>query len=64
MTKEEFIKSYCERSGITERELMNTQSATPCDCGHKTCEGWAMVSKAPPKIATLDDHRKEWEKLY
>jgi hypothetical protein len=46
MTQSEFIKKYCETSGITEKELNDIGScAVFCDCGDCGCEGWAMVGK-------------------
>lgn len=44
MTKQQFIKNYCERSGITEQEFLETQVALPCNCSYEDCEKWAAVS--------------------
>lgn len=44
MTKENFIKLYCEKSDITEEELLKTQVVLPCNCNDETCKGWAVVS--------------------
>jgi hypothetical protein len=44
MTKQQFIKNYCERSGITEQEFLETQVALPCNCDYEDCEKWAAVS--------------------
>lgn len=44
MTKEDFIKLYCEKSGITEEELLKTQVVLPCNCNDEICKGWAVVS--------------------
>lgn len=45
MGKEEFIKHYCERSGVTWEWLKQYKDALPCACGDEICDGWAMVSK-------------------
>lgn len=47
MTQIEFIKSYCEKSNITEERLNELgQFSVPCDCKEEGCNGWAMVSRA------------------
>lgn len=47
ITKEEFTKRYCERSGITQDELAELGLvASPCDCGDRSCKGWQMTSAA------------------
>lgn len=51
MTREEFIKAYAERSGLSAKYASigimdigdQTQVALPCACGDEMCEGWAMV---------------------
>lgn len=43
MTKEDFIKLYCEKSKITEQELLESQVVLPCNCGDEICKGWAVV---------------------
>lgn len=54
MLQTEFIKSYCERSGITEETLhKGGQFSVVCDCGDETCLGWAMVRRSH-----LEDHVK------
>lgn len=50
MTKEEFEKGYCERSGITLEEYHETQVTLPCSCGYEDCEGWAVISNDPRLI--------------
>jgi hypothetical protein len=55
LTKEDFERGYCERSGIT-LELYRQWSVTlPCACDYEGCEGWAAVSNDPDLIA---DHKK------
>lgn len=55
LTKEQFIKQYCEKSGIPE-EWCNENGfsrpwgdyyseAEPCDCGEEICKGWKLVHK-------------------
>jgi len=47
ITQSEFIKSYCEKSKYTEKELNKLGLfAIPCSCGDKDCVGWAMITKA------------------
>lgn len=46
MTKDEFITSNCEYSGITREALEGPDSLVvvlPCNCGHALCKGWAIV---------------------
>lgn len=50
MTREEFIKGYCERSDIRPTRngalLGNRRMfALPCTCDMPQCEGWAMVTE-------------------
>lgn len=46
MTKENFVKEYAERSGLSV-EILHAlgQIAVKCDCEYEGCEGWTMVSK-------------------
>ena len=40
ITQSEFIKNYCRRSGISEKELNRLGLfAIPCDCGEDNCPG-------------------------
>lgn len=45
MTREEFIKGYCERSNTTWDELSKFYEALPCDCDYEKCQGWQMRSR-------------------
>jgi hypothetical protein len=51
MTREEFIRQYCARSGITWNLLRLRRIAVPCVCGRRTCQGWAMLPKASDATA-------------
>ena len=45
MTKDEFEKSYAEKSGMTVERLHKLGLvAIPCDCGEDSCKGWQMTS--------------------
>jgi hypothetical protein len=46
MTKEEFEKCYCERSGITIEEYHNDLNliTLPCSCDYEGCDGWAAIT--------------------
>lgn len=44
MSKEEFEKSYCEKSHITIAEYKEHFITLPCNCGDSSCQGWASVS--------------------
>lgn len=51
MTKDEFITSYGERSGIGRYRTEYGYNingwkryAVPCNCGDPVCQGWAMIS--------------------
>lgn len=50
MTKEEFEKGYCERSGITIEFYNKYKVTLPCACGEEDCEGWAAMSNDPELI--------------
>jgi len=56
-TKEEFIKGYCERSGITEGQLYNefNQIVLPCDCGDADCVGWAAFNNTERNMKSYKD---------
>jgi hypothetical protein len=52
MTREEFVRGYMERSGITDYRLDGERVyeddeyymlALPCKCGEDECQGWAMI---------------------
>ena len=46
ITKEAFIKGYCERSKVDWETLQRLgQIAIPCDCEDELCEGWQMIDK-------------------
>jgi hypothetical protein len=45
ITKEEFIKSYREKSGGIPDKDMEKLEAIPCDCGDELCRGWQMRVK-------------------
>ena len=46
MTKNEFVKDYCKRSGIAIDMLsLHNLVALPCNCGESKCAGWQMVAK-------------------
>lgn len=46
LTQSEFIKSYCDKSNITEQKLNEMGLfAVPCECEDKTCKGWVMIKK-------------------
>lgn len=48
-TQSEFIKGYCEKDGITEKELNNEYGkfAIPCDCEDGGGDGhWAMIRRS------------------
>lgn len=50
MTRDEFVRSYCELSGLTWEWLSGSdgnQVALPCACGDETCPGRAMVANDP-----------------
>ena len=44
MSKEEFLKQYCEKSKIKEEVLLKSQVVLPCNCNYGNCKGWALVS--------------------
>jgi len=46
ITKEQFIKEYVEKSGISVEWLeKHNQVAEPCECDYEHCRGWQMVTK-------------------
>ena len=42
ITREEFLKSYLEKSGLDK--LPEEFSVEKCDCNEPGCKGWAIVS--------------------
>lgn len=44
--RDEFIRGYCERSGVTWEWLRQYRVCALCDCGDPTCEGFAMVPRS------------------
>ena len=46
LTQSEFIKSYCDKSDTTEKQLNKLGLfAVPCECEDESCNGWAMITK-------------------
>lgn len=58
MEKQDFIKLYCEKSGITEEELQKTQVVLPCNCNHELCKGWAVISNNELSIKNHYEQQK------
>lgn len=51
MTKAEFTKAWCKRSGIAIDQLEKLGLVpVPCNCDASNCRGWAMVSKENAEI--------------
>jgi len=44
ISKEKFIKGYCEISNITREMYDKYFVALPCNCGDESCRGWATIS--------------------
>lgn len=55
VTKEKFIKDYREKSNISICELNKTNVILACDCGDKSCKGWAVVSNNPLSIKSHNE---------
>lgn len=57
LTKEEFEKGYCERSGITTEEYKNDFNLVtlPCNCIDEDCPKWAAVTNGPRYIRIHND---------
>lgn len=49
-TREQFIKGYCERSGMSWESLSARRQVVPCECEEDICTGWAMVPKDEPAV--------------
>jgi len=47
MTKEEFIKQYCEGSFLDPNKFHLKFFALPCECGAINCKGWATIARDP-----------------
>lgn len=45
ISREDFIRDYCLRSGITVSQQMERFDAVPCECDYELCEGWKMVPR-------------------
>jgi len=55
MSKEEFIKGYCERSEISREEYDKNFLALKCNCEDTKCNGWATVSNDSLSIKAHND---------
>lgn len=51
MTKQEFVRQYCEASDITQEFFDKHLVVLPCSCGMEGCFGWAAVGNDPEMIA-------------
>ena len=60
MTKDEFVKGYCERSKIPWDELKDFLVPLPCHCDYEGCTGWAMVHNDPMMI---EEHMRDYGEL-
>lgn len=61
MTREEFIKAYCQRSQISWKEWQEKfhRIALPCHCDADECQGWQMVNVL--EIIQIDmDRNPDW----
>jgi hypothetical protein len=47
MTRDEFERGYCARSGVTVEWFRQHRVALPCACEADGCEGWAAISLDP-----------------
>lgn len=43
ISRDEFIKCYCERAGKSWETLQEFRAVVRCRCDYDGCEGWAMV---------------------
>jgi hypothetical protein len=59
ISKDEFIKTYCEKSKISEQKLLESCVILPCYCGSDGCKGWAVVSNDELSIKA---HRELYQK--
>ncbi len=50
ISKDEFIASYCTKSGFSLDIFAKYFVALPCRCGDDSCHGWAAVSNDPWSI--------------
>ena len=45
ISQSDFIKQYCDKGNIIERQLNDLgEFALPCNCGEPECHGWAMTT--------------------
>ena len=58
ITKGEFEKNYCARSGITKEFYDKYYVTLPCACDYEECEGWAKIRNDPQSI---DEHKRFYE---
>jgi len=54
MTKDEFIKMYCENSGFKSFEEEGL-IALPCQCDYEECKGWAAIENIPRCIKSHNE---------
>lgn len=46
MDKEDFVRGYAQRSGVTPERLYELgRRPQPCNCGEDGCEKWQMISR-------------------
>ena len=50
MTKEEFKKWYCYKSGITQDFFDKHLIVLSCNCDANSCDGWAAVGNSKLEI--------------
>lgn len=57
ISKEQFVKEYAGRSGLTEEEFFAeyNEIAMPCDCDYEECQGWRMVPNDPLRLKIYHD---------
>lgn len=52
--KDEFERSYAERSGMTVEELRELGCrVVPCDCDYEGCQGWQMDTGSLETLADI-----------
>ena len=44
MTREEFLDDYFTNSSLNRKVILTNHVVLLCNCGKRTCHGWALVS--------------------
>lgn len=64
ISREQFIRQYCERSGIAPSALLKRRRVVRCTCGEPQCDGWVCIPReTDAPLCAICGHTEELHTL-